>query len=460
MSPRFFGTDGIRAAFGAYPLDEPTVRRLGRALARALAAGGRHPGGGRAHVALGGDTRESTPVLCRWLAAGLAAAGGDARVTYLGTVPTPAVAWAVRTLGADCGAVVSASHNPYPDNGVKLFGGDGFKWPPRAEAELEAVLETETLETETDATPAVEPELRVDAGLVRDYLGALAAVLGTQARPLAGLAVAADAGNGAVSPYVEVLLASLGARVTVIHAAPDGRNVNAGCGSTHPREIAALTRSSGSDLGFSFDGDADRVILADERGEIHDGDAILYLWARDLAGRDALPGRRIVATSMSNLGLEAALARHGIEVVRCDVGDRAVVETMRRLGVVLGGEQSGHVVHLGLGTTGDGLLTALVMAQLRLRAGRPLSQLAAGLERFPQLIRNVRVREKVPFERLPRILESRDRVARGLGRSGRLVLRYSGTEPLARIMIEGRERARIETLAEELAAVIREEIGA
>lgn len=452
--PRLFGTDGIRGAFGVYPLDEPTVRRLGSALARRLGAGDRHAGRRRPHVVLGGDTRESTPALCRWLAAGLASAADGARVTYLGVVPTPAVARAVRTLGADCGVVVSASHNPFPDNGIKLFDGDGFKWTPRAEADLEAVLEAEP-----DGEAAV-PDLTVDDGLVRDYLGALAAVLGTEERPLAGLAAAVDAGNGAASPYVEGLLASLGARAAVIHAAPDGRNVNAGCGSTHPREIAALTRDTGSDLGFSFDGDADRVILADERGEIHDGDAILYLWARDLAARDALPGRRIVATSMSNLGLETALARHGVEVVRCDVGDRAVVETMRRLGVVLGGEQSGHVVNLELGTTGDGLLTALVMARLRARAERPLSRLVGDLERFPQLIRNVRVREKVPFERLPPVLASRDRVVRSLGRTGRLVLRYSGTEPLARIMIEGRERSRIETLAEELAAVIRQEIGA
>ncbi len=441
-SPRLFGTDGIRGAFASYPLDEPTVRRLGWALARRL--------GPSAHLVLGGDTRESTPTLSRWIAAGLAS--GGAGVTYLGTVPTPAVAQAARALGAAGGVAISASHNPHPDNGIKLLDGDGFKWPPSWESALESALESAPV----DAAAAIP--LEVDGDAVQGYLDSLAATLPGQ-RPLAGLSLAVDAGNGAAAPYAEELFTRLGARLTVVGDAPDGRNVNDGCGSTHPRVVAELTRASGADLGVAFDGDADRVVLADETGEIRDGDAVLYLWGRDLASRDALPGRRLVATSMSNLGLEAALERSGIELVRCDVGDRAVVTTMREVGAVLGGEQSGHIVHLGQSTTGDGLLTALVMAELRVRLGRPLSRLAAGLESYPQLIRNVRVREKVPFESLPAVLESRGRVTRALGAAGRLVLRYSGTEPLARIMIEGRERSHIEALAEELAAVIDDEIG-
>lgn len=458
MSPtRLFGTDGIRGTFGVEPLDAATVRRLGRALAARLA----RPGG-KPRVVLGGDTRASTPELVNWLAQGLGGQGSGrgVEVTFLGTVPTPAVAWVTRTLGAACGVAVSASHNPHPDNGIKLVDGEGFKWPPAWEAALEDQLE------ETAAADAEPVELTVDRGAVEAYLRSLVSAAreghGADAGglPLEGLAVAVDAGNGAASPYAEKLFASLGARVTVINAAPDGRNINAGCGSTHPGALAELILASGGDLGFSFDGDADRVILADEKGEIRDGDAILYLWGRDLADRGALPGRRVVATSMSNLGLDAALAEAGISLVRCDVGDRVVVDTMRREGVVLGGEQSGHIVNLELGTTGDGLLTALVVALLRARRKRPLSELVRGFERFPQLIENVRVREKVPFEGLPAVVEARRRVEEELARSGRLVLRYSGTEPLARIMIEGRDRGRIETLAEELAAVIATEIGA
>jgi phosphoglucosamine mutase len=407
-------------------------------------------------VVLGGDTRASTPELVRWLAEGL---GRGVAVTFLGTVPTPAVAQVTRALGASCGAAVSASHNPLPDNGIKLVDGEGFKWPPAWEADLEAALE------ETRVEGAEPVELEVDHESIEGYLRSLgAAVRGCRSAdgdglPLAGLTLAVDAGNGAASPYAERLFASLGARPVVINATPDGRNINAGCGSTHPEVVAELTLASGADLGLSFDGDADRVILADEKGEIRDGDAILYLWGRDLAERGALPGRRVVATSMSNLGLDAALAAAGISLVRCDVGDRVVVDTMRREGAVLGGEQSGHVVNLELGTTGDGLLTALVMATLLVRRERPFSELCRGLERFPQLIENVRVREKIPFEVLPAVVEARRRVEEELARSGRLVLRYSGTEPLARIMIEGRDRGRIEALAGELAAAISTEIG-
>lgn len=448
-SPRLFGTDGIRGSFGTYPLDEETVVRLGRALTRQL------PGTSSSsplHVVMGGDTRDSTPTLAGWLAAGLSS---QARVQFLGTVPTPAVAQITRKLGAACGVVLSASHNPYPDNGIKLIDGGGFKWSPKREAELEAEMEADS-----EAALGLEvPQLEVDEAAVHSYLKSLANMHdGPTGRPLEGLKVALDTGNGAASAYAQDLFTQLGAITTLVHAAPDGRNINRGCGSTHPEVIADLTRTSGSDLGFSFDGDADRVILADETGTVRDGDVILYLWALDLASKGALPGRQIVATSMSNLGLEEALGRHGIKLVRCDVGDRVVVETLRREGAVLGGEQSGHIVNMNLGTTGDGMLTALAIALLRARGG-PLSEMAAGFERFPQLIRNVRVREKIPFDRLPEVLDVRDRVEKDLEGNGRLVLRYSGTEPLARIMIEGRERSRIEALSQRLAEALTQAVG-
>jgi phosphoglucosamine mutase len=268
-----------------------------------------------------------------------------------------------------------------------------------------------------------------------------------------------DAGNGAASTYAGELFTRAGAAVELLHAAPDGRNINASCGSTAPEEMAAATAAGAADLGVAFDGDADRAILADERGQVRDGDAILYLWATDLARHGELTPPRIVATTMSNLGLERALARERIGVVRCDVGDRQVVETMRREGIVLGGEQSGHIVESALGATGDGLLTALHMAALVHRAGRPLSALLAGFRRYPQVLRNVRVKEKRDFAALPRLAAAARAVEAKLGDDGRLLLRYSGTESLARVMIEGPDQAEIESLAAELAGVIADEIG-
>jgi len=448
IRPQLFGTDGIRGTFGRYPLDEVTVRRLGLVLARRLTERHAEP-----RVVLGGDTRASTPVLSGWLAAGLAA--GGARCTYLGTVPTPAVAYLTRSLGAAGGVAISASHNPHSDNGIKLFDGDGFKWSPAAEAELEARLRNQGDATGSDRG---DPELDVDRRAVEGYLEALAGTLPDE-RPLNGLTVALDIGHGAASPYAGELFARLGAGVTLTAAEPDGRNINAGCGSMHPEGIARLTRESRSDVGFAFDGDADRVILADETGQIRDGDAILYLWGRDLKRRGRLPGSRLVATSMSNMGLETALGRDGIELVRCGVGDREVVRTMRREGIALGGEQSGHVVNLALSTTGDGLLSALQIAHLRVRAGRPISELVRGFEPYPQIIRNVRVPRKPDLESLPKVRKARDDAVRQLADEGRLVLRYSGTEPLIRIMIEGRDDALIATLAERLASVIDEELS-
>lgn len=448
MSPRLFGTDGIRGVFGEPPLDRPTVARLGRVLGERLARERTAP-----RVALGGDTRESTPSLCRWLAAGLGTAGAEP--VFLGTVPTPAVAAIVRKMGLAAGVAVSASHNLPPDNGIKLFDGAGFKWSPEAERELEEALET----VQGDEREAALPELEVASDRVEAYLDTLVAAVGG-GQPFAGLHVALDAANGAASPFAGALFERLGARVSLAHAEPDGENVNRGCGSTHPEVIAELTRRSGADLGFAFDGDADRVILADETGEVRDGDVILYLWARELRERGELKGKAIVATSMSNLGLEVASRRHGIELVRCDVGDREVVRTLVDRGLELGGEQSGHVIYLPLATTGDGLATALQMALLRARSDRPLSSLAEGFERFPQLIRNVRVASKPPLENLPRTGALAREIEVELGKEGRLVLRYSGTEPLARIMLEGRDQSHIEELAEKLARAIEDDLRA
>jgi phosphoglucosamine mutase len=493
---RLFGTDGIRARAGEPPLDRATITALGRELGLLLAERqGQGARGEAPEVVLGGDTRESTAEICSWLAAGLAASG--ARVRYAGVIPTPGVSFLAGALGAAAGVVVSASHNPYPDNGIKLLDGQGFKWSEAAELDFEERLRAAGGgvgggggggETGQDADAvagagmgtgaAAPPEPLVPEPALREmYLQHLAAtVVGSPSAdpaamapapatatggpaPLAGLRIVLDTGNGAASGYGGELFTRLGAEVTVLGAAPDGRNVNLECGSTAPAGVAAAVVAAGAHLGAAFDGDADRCILADERGEVRDGDAILYLWATRLLAEGRLVPPAIVATSMSNLGLERALARHGIEVVRCGVGDRVVVETMRRDGILLGGEQSGHVVRLDLAATGDGLLTALQMAALVHRAGRPLSELLAGLRRYPQTLLNVRVARKPDLATLPRVVAAARAVEAELGADGRLVLRYSGTEPLARVMIEGPEQEKIEMLAGRLAAVLAEELG-
>jgi phosphoglucosamine mutase len=465
------------------------VTALARQLAALLAerraaagagAGAAAEGAGAARAAwpqvvLGGDTRESTAEICGWLAEGLAAGGVEVR--HAGVIPTPGVSYLVAELGAAAGVVVSASHNPYPDNGIKLLDGQGFKWSEQAEAELEARLHAAAASAAAGAgaASAAGPHapqaagatgaLAVESDLRHRYLRHLARTLSEvfgpppAGQPLDGLRVVLDTGNGAASDYAGELFGSLGAQVTLLGAAPDGRNVNLGCGSTSPAGMAAATVAAGAHLGAAFDGDADRCILADERGEVRDGDAILYLWARRLHEQGRLVPPAIVATSMSNLGLERALARHGIAVVRCGVGDRPVVETMHRDGILLGGEQSGHVVRLDLAATGDGLLTALHMASLAHRAHRPLSEQLAGFRRYPQTLVNVRVERKPDLATLPRVVAAARAVEDTLGADGRLVLRYSGTEPLARVMIEGPDQETIEVLAGQLAAVLADELG-
>jgi len=456
---RWFGTDGIRAPFGQAPLDEPTVRALGLALGARLD----HRQGARARVVLGGDTRASTPVLMRWLASALVHQGVD--LCLAGMLPTPGIAWLTRDLGADAGLVVSASHNPSSDNGIKLLDGRGFKWRIEDEAALETAMLQQLEAPPPSAQPAPPPPL--GRQVIDGYLASLVASVGaSDARengahqaPLGQLRIALDTANGAASPFAAKIFRRLGAQVRASADRPDGSNINRDCGSTHPQAIAAFTRTSGADLGFAFDGDADRVLVADETGTVHDGDAMLYLLARDLDACGQLPSHAVVATSMSNLGLEIALRREGIALVRCDVGDRAVVETLRARGLRLGGEQSGHLVDLVLSTTGDGMLTALRLAALRARTAQPLSTMLRDFERLPQLIENVRVASKPDWTRLASVERARREVCAALGQEGRLVLRYSGTEPLARIMIEGRERTTIEALAGHLAAAIRAAIG-
>ncbi len=444
-APRLFGTDGIRGHFGEFPLDRPTVTALAVELAATLQE---RANGSPPEVVLGGDTRESTPEICGWLAQGLGA--GGVRVRYAGVIPTPGVAWLAKPLGAAAGVVVSASHNPYPDNGIKLLDPSGSKWSDEAEHALERRL----LSRPSAELPLSEPA--VEENLKQRYLDHLASTI---EEPLDGLKIVLDAGNGAASSYAAEVFERLGARVTLLHAEPNGRNVNEGCGSTAPGEMAARVVAEGAHLGAAFDGDADRCILADERGEVKDGDAILYLWALALRDRGLLDPPKIVATTMSNLGLERALDREGIGIVRCAVGDRYVVEAMKKEGILLGGEQSGHIVERRLASTGDGLLTALQMAGIVHQAGRPLSALLAGFRRYPQVLKNVRVTSKPDLATIPSVAAAARSVEDRLGADGRLVLRYSGTEPLARVMIEGPDQSIIEAMAAELIGVIQGELG-
>jgi phosphoglucosamine mutase len=446
MTPRLFGTDGLRGRFGEPPLVEPDVRRLGSALGRKLVA----RCGVAPTVLLGGDTRPSSPLLAAWLADGLAAAG--ARPVEVGVLPTAALAHLVPLWPAAAAVVLSASHNPAADNGIKLIRADGFKWAREQEAALEAMLGEEA----DVAAPAFAPAAAHERAITV-YRRHLLAAAGEE-RPLAGLRLALDLAHGAACGLAGVF-AELGAEVAAWHGEPDGERINLACGATHPEALAARVAAGEFDLGFAFDGDADRAILVDERGAARDGDAMLYLWASDLASRSELEPPRLVATSMSNLGLERALAAVGVSVERCDVGDRAVVDTLLAHGLRLGGEQSGHLVDLRRSTTGDGLLTAIVLAEIVARAGRPVSELLAGFRRFPQLLVNVPVRTKPPLDSLPDVAAAARAVEASLGGDGRLVLRYSGTEPLARIMLEGPDEATIRAHADELAAAIGAAIG-
>jgi phosphoglucosamine mutase len=441
-----FGTDGIRGSFGCPPIDPDTITRVGWALGETLRERSERP-----LVVLGGDTRDSTPELASWVERGLVAAG--ARVANAGVVPTPAVAALVRELGAAGGVSISASHNPSRDNGVKLFDALGFKWSQDQERRLEGRLREAPSfgeRSERTSTP--------DLGLGERYLERLRRALPAP-NALAGRHLAIDAANGAASPWARRLFEAAGARVEAFHDQPDGENINVACGSTVTDEIARLVRETGCDLGVAFDGDADRCMVADETGRILDGDAILYLLARDRQTRGVLDPARVVVTEMSNLGLDAALHRDGIDVKRCGVGDREVVEEMRRSRAKLGGEQSGHLVDLDLGSTGDGLQSALQVALLVARAGAPLSRLAAGFETFPQTLMNVRVRRKDPLETIPGLDDLLAKVRARLGDEGRVLLRYSGTEPLARVMIEGRDKTTIESMAGEIVRVLERHLG-
>ncbi len=436
---RLFGTDGIRGVANA-DLSTELVDRVGRAAVRVLA-----PGRGR--FAVGRDPRISGDLLEAALVAGICSAGGD--VLRLGVLPTPAVALLARELEVAAGIVISASHNPVEDNGVKFFAPSGFKLPDEVEARIEATIE-EAPSLPRPTGPAV--------GRVRDVPEAaeryLAFLAGLARAPLAGWRIVVDCANGATSSIAPRLWERLGATVIPVCASPDGTNINAGCGSTHPATLQAAVVAHRADLGFAHDGDGDRVIAADSRGRLVDGDTIMGIVALHRAARGQLPGRVLVATVMTNLGLEVALRAAGIRLDRARVGDRYVLERMREVGARVGGEQSGHVIFLDRATTGDGLVTAIELANVLLESGRRLDELAGGFPRYPQVLLNVRATEPARWQQDPEILAEVARAKRRLDGRGRVLVRASGTEPLVRVMTECEDAEEAGAVASALADVV------
>ena len=448
--PRLFGTDGVRGKAGSYPLDPPTVRTLGAALVRAWRS--RHGATGAAgpRILVGRDTRESGG----WIEAELAhgASGEGATVISAGVVPTPAIAYLTRTQGYDAGVVISASHNPFEDNGIKVFSGKGEKFTERDEREVETIVADASWQPKSGKAGEV-----VQVDLVGPYLDHLRAVFPESGRLKGSLAV--DCANGATTRVAPPLFRSLGIDTVVIGNEPDGRNINLHCGSTHPEHLARTVVERGCTMGVAFDGDGDRAIFVDHRGEVVDGDAVLLMCGRQLQREGRLRGNAIVATVMSNIGLELALKPLGIDLVRCAVGDKYVMEEMLNRGLSLGGEQSGHIIFSDYLFTGDGLCTALNVLRTSALTGRTLADLASDLTTYPQVLLNVRVREKVDLKSVPAVAAAIDTVESRVAGQGRLLVRYSGTEPLLRVMLEGRHQDEIRAWAQEIVDAVKEHLG-
>jgi phosphoglucosamine mutase len=447
MPKELFGTDGIRGVPGTPPLDDATLFAAGRALGAYL--GREHS---PARVLIGMDTRESGPHLASLLAAGLEKS--RASLAFAGIVTTPGVACLVRQNDFQAGVVISASHNPYYDNGVKLFSHAGMKFPDSVEEELERDI----LKYRAEPPPNSPPALIADESLDAEYLAFLRSRVIPGAK-LSGLRIVLDCANGAAYKLGPQLFRSLGAEVIAIGDSPNGRNINDGCGSLYLSGLQHRVVEEGAILGVAFDGDADRALFVCESGRIINGDGVLLASARFLKSRGKLKGNRVVATSMSNLGLERALTREGTDLARAAVGDRYVLEEMLRSGSVLGGEQSGHVIFLDDSPAGDGLLTAVKIASLVSMRGR-LETLVEGLKDYPQTIVNVKVRCKPPLESIPEVSRALAEAQSALGENGRVVLRYSGTEPLARVMVEAEHDTDVQRFSESVANALRSSIGA
>ncbi len=453
---RLFGTDGVRGVANVYPMTAELALQLGRALAHVVRSGPH-----RHRIVIGKDTRLSGYMLEQAIASGICSMGVDVMLT--GPLPTPGIAFITESMRADAGVVISASHNPYQDNGIKFFSRDGFKLPDQIELRIEQLVLDGAGAGSADFHGLRPTANRIGkAKRVDDAIGRYVVFLKSlfpRDLTLDGVTVVVDCAHGAAYQVAPAVLEELGARVVAINVAPDGKNINHRCGAVHPEGMArAITRHK-AHLGLALDGDADRVILADERGRVVDGDAIMALVGRALLASRQLAKRTVVATVMSNMGLEAALEPMGGKVLRTAVGDRAVVEAMRRHGYNFGGEQSGHLIFLDHVTTGDGVAAALNVLAVMKREGKPLSELAACFRPFPQVLVNVPVREKRPLTGLPGVAAAVVAAEKALGREGRVLVRPSGTENKLRVLVEGPDRKRIQAHADRIAAEIRRALG-
>jgi phosphoglucosamine mutase len=445
---KLFGTDGIRGRAGAPPLDPETINRVGAALVRAL------PGtnnGGTRQVLVGRDTRESGEWIERELARGISSQ--QAGVVSAGVIPTPAIAYLTRSDDFDAGIVISASHNPYEDNGIKIFSGRGEKLGEALEADIERLVADESFTVSPGAAAAA-----TSSELALHYVAHLRQILDS-AGPLAGSRLVVDCANGATIAVAPAFFSGLGFDVVAMGNEPNGRNINLNCGSTHLEALREKVIASKARLGVAFDGDGDRALFVDRHGNTVDGDAVMLIAADHLKKTKGLPGNAVVATVMSNIGLELALRARGIDLVRAPVGDKYVMEEMQKRGCAIGGEQSGHIIFADHLFTGDGIATALNVLKIMATTGKELDELASQLVTYPQVLVNVRVRERADYSAIPAVAGAIRKVEEQLDGEGRLLVRYSGTEPLLRIMIEGKDDAVIRQWANEIAEVVRTHLG-
>jgi len=448
---RLFGTDGVRGVANQHPITPELALALGRAITFQASRGASHA----PRILIGKDTRLSGYMIETAIASGVCSMGG--RVMLCGPIPTPAVAHLTVSMRADAGIVISASHNPYADNGIKVFGADGFKLPDAAEAELERLIADPELLGSRKTGPGVGRAEKLEDARGRYVVFAKASF--PRDLSLDGLRVVVDAAHGAAYRVAPLVFQELGAKVTALGVKPNGTNINRDSGALHPDNVRAEVVKRGAQIGIALDGDADRLIVVDEKGQIVDGDAVMAMCAARMQRDGELRGGAVVATVMSNLGLERAIEALGARLLRTPVGDRYVVEAMRRHGANLGGEQSGHLIFLDHASTGDGIIGALQVLALMLRTGRPLSELALGsMERVPQVLENVTLPARRPLEELPGLHAACERLRTELGAQGRLLVRWSGTEPKLRIMIEGPDAARLKQWALELAELARREV--
>ncbi|HUI08645.1 MAG TPA: phosphoglucosamine mutase [Verrucomicrobiae bacterium] len=454
---KLFGTDGVRGVANVEPVTAETALKLGRAAAHVFrSCAPIAKGHGRHKIVVGKDTRLSGYMLENAISAGILSMGVD--VLLIGPLPTPGVAYITRSLRADAGIVLTASHNPYEDNGIKFFRDDGYKLDDAIEKQIEGLVFSGEIEKIRPTADAVGKAMRIDDALGRYVEFAKAAF--PKGMTLEGLRVVVDAGHGATYKSTPCVLRELGASVTVLNNTPDGTNINKGCGSTHPEVICGYVKQLGADVGLSHDGDGDRVQLCDETGTLVDGDDVLAITALDWLTRGELKKGTLVATVMSNLGLDHTVRKAGGQVVRTQVGDRYVIEKMLQEDLNVGGEQSGHMIFRDFTTTGDGVVSALQVLRIMMDTGKPLSELRQVCTKFPQVVVNVRVKEKPAWDSLPDVMQLVKEVEAKLSDQGRVLLRYSGTEPKARLLIEGPDGDQIKAFADEIAGRLKEKIGA